>query len=173
MCETHGDDSDSIMGENCDEPATVERDAGSLIREAAGEYVFPVFAFSLFVWPLAGIALFVFARLAGGDGGFLPTLGVAAWGAVPEFARLFVGLVGIRYVLAGVTFTGPIQSFPDQVATVLAPLEVPLLVASIVTLLWQWYLLSAGIGEVHDLDTPAAAFAVGLPLAAWGLIALT
>ena len=173
VCDAHGDDPDSALGDGCDEPATVERDAGSLLQEAAGDYVLPVFVFSLLVWPVAGVALFALARLAGGDGGFLPTLGVAAWGAVPEFVRLFVGLVGIRYVLGGVTFTGPVQSFPDQLASVLAPLETPLFVASVVTLLWQWYLLSAGIGEVHDLDTPAAAFAVGIPLAAWGLLALT
>lgn len=173
VCEAHGDDPDSALGDGCEEPETVERDAGSLIQEAAGDYVLPVFFFSLLSWPVAGVVLFVFARIAGGDGGFLATLGVAAWGAVPEFFRLLAGLTGLRYVLGNTTFTGPVQSFPDQITTVLAPLDAPLLVASVVTLLWQWYLLSAGIGDVHDLDTPAAAFAVGIPLAAWGLLALT
>ncbi|AUX09047.1 hypothetical protein AArcSl_1416 [Halalkaliarchaeum desulfuricum] len=172
VCDTHGDDPDSIMAENCDEPATIERDAGSLLWEAAGEYVVPVFFFTLLVWPIGGVVLFAAARIAGGDGGFLATLGVAAWGAVPEFFRLAAGLAGLTYVLSTTTFTGPVESFPDQVLAALAPLELPLLVASMLTLLWQWYLLSAGIGEVHDLDWPAAAFAVGIPLAAWGLFGL-
>lgn len=172
VCESHGDDPDSVLGEGCDEPETIERDAGALLREAAGEYVAPVFFFALLVWPVAGVVLFVFARLAGGDGGFLATLGVAAWGAIPEFFRLFAGLAGLRYALGGTTFTGPVESFPDQLMGALAPLETPLLVASLLTLLWQWYLLTAGIGEVHDLPRPDAAVAVGVPLAIWGLIGL-
>lgn len=172
VCEAHGDDPDSALGAGCDEPETIERSAGALLREAAGEYVAPVFFFSLALWPIAGVTIFVFARLAGGDGGFLATLGVAAWGAVPEFVRLFAGLVGLRYALGGTTFAGPIGSFPDQLVTALAPLELPLLVASLVTLLWQWHLLAAGVEEVHDLSRSAAAVAVGIPLAVWGLIGL-
>lgn len=172
VCDSHGDDPDSALADGCDEPETIERSAGALLREAANEYVAPVFLFALAVWPVAGATFFVAARLAGGDGGFLATLGVAAWGAIPELLRLLAGLAGLQYVLAGTTFAGPVESFPDQLATALAPLEGPLLVVSLAVLLWQWLLLTAGIREIHDVDTPAAAAAVGIPLAVWGIVGL-
>ncbi|MEF8780196.1 MAG: Yip1 family protein [Haloferacaceae archaeon] len=172
VCESHGDDPDSALAEGCDEPERIERSAGALLREAANEYVAPVFLFALAVWPVAGTTLFLAARLAGGDGGFLATLGVAAWGAIPELLRLLAGLAGLQYALGGTTFDGPVESFPDQLATALAPVEGPLLLVSLTVLIWQWILLTAGIREIHGVETPAAAAAVGIPLAIWGIVGL-
>lgn len=172
VCEQHSDDPDSILGEGCDAPATIERSVGSLLMDAVSDYIFPVFFFTLLLWPLSGIVLYGFARLVGGTGGFLETLGVTAWGYIPEFVRLGVGLVGLTYVLSKTTFRAPVESFTHQFETAIAPLEVPFMIATMLLVLWQWSLLTAGIEEVHDLDTLTAAFAVGIPLAVWTLLAL-
>lgn len=169
MCDDVGGTSGAVPDQGCDEPETVERDAGAILREAVRDYVGMVAVVGLLFWPIAGVVLFVAARIAGGTGSFLPTLAVAAWGVVPEFVRLIAGLVGLRYVLGRATFTGPVESLPGQVTATLAPLDVPLTVVTLFVLGWQWIVLTAGIEDVHGLSRPAAGTAVGIPLAFWGI----
>lgn len=159
----------SSFEERCEEPETIERDAGSIVQEAANDLVPWLFVTPFLFWAIAGTVLFVGARLAGGDGGFLETVAVAAWGVVPEFLRLAAALVGLRYVLGRTTFTGPVERYPDQLATAIAPLDVPLLLVSLVVLGWQWLLLTAGLEETHDLPRPVAGATVGVLLAVWGV----
>ncbi len=170
ICAGFDDDPDSLVGDRCEEPETIDRDAGALLQEAANQYVPWTFVTVFLLWPVSGVALFAGARIAGGDGGFAETLAVAAWGVVPEFLRLAAGLVGLRYVLARTTFTGPFESYPDQLASALAPLEAPLLVVTLVVLAWQWLLLTAGIQETHELPRAVAAAVVGVLLAVWGVL---
>ena len=165
-CEVFGDD--SIHGDACDEPAEIERDAGEILREMAHEYVGHAFVMPFVLWALSGTILFVAARVTGGTGSAVKTFGVAAWAVIPEFLRLIAGLVALRYALRRSEFTGPVETLPEQFLTVVAPVETPLLVVSLLVLCWQWYLLTGGIREVHDLSRPAAAVAVGVPLAVWG-----
>ena len=160
----------SSLDERCDEPETIERDAGAIVQEAVNQTLPWLFVGPFVLWPIVGVTLFVGARLADGDGGFAETLAVAAWGAVPEFVRLAAGLVGLQYALGRTTFTGPVETYPDQLANALAPLEGPLLVVSLAVLGWQWVLLTAGIEERHDLSRPVAAAVVGIPLAIGGLL---
>ncbi|MCU4740124.1 YIP1 family protein [Halobacteria archaeon AArc-m2/3/4] len=172
VCEQHADDPDSAFGSGCDQPETVERDVGSLLREAASEYVGLAFFGTLFIWPIAGGVLFVAARTVGGTGGFLATLGVAGWGALPEFLRLAAGLAGLQYALGRTEFTEPFESFPTQLEAALASIQLPLLAVSLLVLVWQWSVLTAGLEEVHDLPRGVAAVAAGIPLALWGVLFL-
>lgn len=173
VCEQRGDDSDSVFDDKCDEPETIERDAGTLLQEAASEYLGMTFFGALLIWPIAGTVLFVAARSVGGNGGLLATLAVAGWGALPEFLRLGAGLAGLQYALGRTEFTEPIESFPTQIEAALASIQLPLLAASLLVLVWQWSVLTAGLEEVHDLPRAAAAVATGVPLGVWGLSFLT
>ncbi|WP_242509193.1 hypothetical protein [Natrinema altunense] len=44
--------------------------------------------------------------------------------------------------------------------------------ATVLTVLWQWYLLTGGLERAADLSRAAAATAVGVPLGVWLLLAL-
>ena len=165
-CEAFGDD--SIHGGACDEPEEIERNAGEILREMTNEYVGYAFILPFVLWALSGTILYVAARAAGGTGDVLSTFGVAAWTVVPELLRLIAGLAALRYALERTEFTGPVEALPEQFLAAIAPVETPLLVVSLLVLCWQWYLLTAGIREVHDISRPTAAVAVGVPLAVWG-----
>lgn len=170
VCDGPTSEQDSPLSDGCDEPATINREAGSLIREAVADYVPMAFVVGIAGWIVVGITLYVSARIAGGDGGFLPTLSVAAWGAVPELFRLLVGLVGLRYALGPVELTGSVESYPEQVLAAVAPLDPVLLVASLLVIAWQWFVLTPGIEMVHDLSRGGATAAVGIPLCVWAIV---
>ncbi|WP_276253744.1 Yip1 family protein [Halomontanus rarus] len=173
VCEQHADDPDSVFGSRCDQPETIERDVGSLLREAASEYAGMTFVGTLLVWPIAGAVLFVAARSVGGTGSFLATLAVTGWSALPEFLRLGAGLAGLQYALGRTEFAEPLESFPTQIEAAFASLQLPLLAASLLVLGLQWSVLTAGLEEVHDLPRGVAAVAAGVPLGLWGLLFLT
>ncbi|WIV67640.1 Yip1 family protein [Natrialbaceae archaeon AArc-T1-2] len=156
------------IDDGCDEPETIERDAGAMLREAAYDRTAHAFLGGLLLWPIAGTTLFITARLSGGDGGYLDTLGVAAWAVVPEFLRLVVALLGLRYALGRLELTGPVESYPDQLLAALASLETPLLPVTVVVFVWQWVILTAGLEETHGLSRTAAGVVVGVLLALWG-----
>lgn len=160
----------SSFDEGCDEPATIERDAGELVQEAATEYVSTAFVAPFSLWAIAGVTLFAGARLAGGEGRFAETLAAAAWGAVPELVRIAAALVGFRYVLGRTSFSGPVESYPEQLASALAVLDAPLLVVGLGVLAWQWVVLAAAVEEIHDVSRTAAGTVVGAPLAVWALL---
>ncbi|RQG90594.1 Yip1 family protein [Natrarchaeobius chitinivorans] len=164
VCDQHEDDPDSILGENCDEPATIERDAGALVQEAAHEYV-PIALISPFImWILGGIVLFATGRLAGGDPSVAGSFALAGWAAVPEFARLAAVLLGFWIVLRDVTITDP-ESQVDVIEGAMTSLEPFFLVVSLLVLVWQWYLLAGGLSRDANVPWRTAAFAVAVPLA--------
>ena len=171
VCEQHADDPDSAFGEGCDEPATIERDAGALVREAVNEYLWIAIVGPLVLWLLGGIVLFGAGRLAGGSPSFSGTLALAGWAALPEFLRLGVGLAGLWFVLSNVTITNP-ERGAAALQSAMAPVEPILVVASLVTIGWQWYLLAGGLSREAELSWGTAAFAVGVPLGIFSLFAL-
>lgn len=103
VCERHADDPDSVLGEGCDEPATIQRDAGALVQEEVNDYLWIGVVVPFVLWLVAGVVLFGAGRIAGGSPSFPGTLALAGWAALPEFLRLGVGLVGLRAVLSNAT----------------------------------------------------------------------
>jgi hypothetical protein len=171
VCADHADDPDSPLGQGCDEPATIQRDAGAILREAVDGYLWLAFVLPFVLWPVAGIVLFGAGRLAGGSPSFRGTLALAGWAALPEFFRLGVGLAGLWFVLSGVTITDPVRGVAAFEAA-MAPVEPVLLAASLVTIGWQWYLLTGGLEREAGLPRGAAALAVGVPLVLFSLVGL-
>jgi len=163
FCEQYEDDPDSPFGEGCDDPATIERDAGQLLREAVNDYLWIGVVTPFVLWLLGTVVLFAGGRLAAGDPSFAGTAALAGWAALPEFLRVVAGLAGLWYALRDLTITDPEQG-AAVLETALAAVEPVLLVVSLLTLGWQWSILSAGLSEDADISRGAAAVAVGVPL---------
>ncbi|MFD1598106.1 YIP1 family protein [Halobellus rarus] len=163
VCEQHADDPDSSFEERCDEPETIERDAGKLIREAVTDYLWIGIAGPFVLWVLGTVVLFAGGRLAAGDPSLAGTAALAGWAALPEFLRVIAGLAGLWYVLRDLTITNP-ERGADVLETAMASVEPAILAASVLTLGWQWSILSAGLSEDADISRGAAAVAVGVPL---------
>ncbi|WP_440770971.1 YIP1 family protein [Natronorubrum sp. DTA28] len=165
VCNTHGE----MTG--CDEPETIERDMGSMVQEAAHDVLWIGLVGPFVLWLVGGVVLFGAGRLANGDPSFAGSLALAGWAALPEFFRLAAGLGGLWFALEGMTITDP-----DRAATALesavAPVQPVLLLASLVTLGWQWYLLTGGLTREAEISRAAAAVSVGVPLGLFGLFAL-
>lgn len=171
VCEGNADDPDSVLSEGCDEPATIERDAGALVQEAVQDYLWIAVVGPFVLWGIAGVVLFGSGRLAGGSPSFSGTLALAGWAALPELFRLAVGLVVLRFVLSNVTITN-IEQAEAAFQSAMAPVEPVILVASLVTVGWQWYLLTGGLTQEADLSWGAAGLAVGVPLGVFSLFSL-
>jgi hypothetical protein len=163
ICEQYADDPDSAFGEGCDEPETVERDAGQLVQQAVHDHLWIGVVAPLVLWILGTIVLFAGGRLAAGDPSLSGTAALAGWAALPEFIRLVVGVTGLWYVLQDLTIRNPEQG-AEVLETAMTSVEPVLLGASFITLVWQWTLLSAGLSGDADISWSAAASAVGIPL---------
>lgn len=171
VCDRHGNDSDSHLGRGCDEPETVERDVGPIVYDMMTDYLGFAVVAPFLLWFLGGIVLFVTARLANGTPSISGAFALAGWAALPEFVRLGVGLVAIRYALSDVTITDP-ERADVLVQAAFAPIDPLLTFATILTACWQWYLLTGGMVHDADIEWPTAALAVGVPLAIWLLVSL-
>lgn len=158
--------------EHCDEPATVPRDAGTLVENAVRKRLWIGLVAPFVLWFLGAVALYGGARLAGGTPSFEGTLAVSGWAALPERFRLAVGLVGRSVVRHGVTITDPERALA-VVQTAVAPVRPVIDAVTIATAGWQWVLLSGGLGREADLPWKSAAICVGVPLALVVLLGLT
>ncbi|WP_436346002.1 YIP1 family protein [Natronorubrum sp. FCH18a] len=166
VCNTHEE-----MLDGCDAPETIERDMGAMAQEAVHDFLWIALIGPFVLWLVGGVVLFGAGRLANGNPSFAGSLALAGWAALPEFFRLAVGLGGLWVALEGVTITDP-----DRAVTVLesalAPVQPVLLLASLVTLGWQWYLLTGGMTREAEISRAAAAVSVGVPLGLFGLFGL-
>ena len=171
VCDRHGDDPDSPLGQGCDEPETIERDAGSIMYDVTSTYVGYVLIAPFLLWLLGGIVLYVAARIANGTPSLGGAFALAGWAALPELFRLVVGVVAVRYALVDVTVTD-LERLPSAVEAALVAIEPILALATVVTVCWQWYLLTGGMTHDADLEWRYAALAVGVPLVIWLLVVL-
>lgn len=163
ICESHGDDSDSVFADQCAGPETVDRDAGELLQEAINDYLWMGAVAPFALWFFGGLSLYVVGRLAGGSPSFVGALSLAGWAAIPEFFRLAVGLLGLRLVLQDLT-ADSVEQLETVVVEAMAPLDPILLVATLLTAAWQWHILSGGLSVEADIPWSKAAVAVAIPL---------
>lgn len=161
FCEHH--DSDAAITDRCDEPQTVDRDAGALFQEAVHEIIWVALFGPFVLWIGAGISLFVAGRVGGGSPSFAGAMSLAGWATVPEFVRLAAGLIGLYFVLGGLT-VDDFDALEPVVGSAIESLDSGLMVISLLVVGWQWYLLSGGLAEDAELSWPAAAAAVAIPL---------
>lgn len=163
ICAQHADDPDSIIDDRCDQPETIERDAGELVQETVYDYLWLGFVGPFLLWIIGTVVLFSVGRLAGGSPSVLGAVSLAGWAALPEFLRLGVGLGGLWFVLSDLTLT-ELEQAPAVFEAAMAPVEPVLFVASVITLAWQWTLLTGGLSQDADLPWRTAGIAVGIPL---------
>ena len=163
ICDQHGDDPDSVFGQNCDEPETIERDAGALLQETMQEYLWVALVGPFMLWLLGTGVLYVAGRLAGGMPSFAGTMALAGWAALPEFLRLGIALLVFHVAFSDVTITDP-ESETDVLLETIASQEPLLLAVSLVTIVWQWLLLTGGLTNDADIPWESAAIAVGVSL---------
>lgn len=167
ICESFED----VRPDGCDEPERIERSPGSLMRDAVSEYVGAALAGVFVMWVLGTVLFNLTARMLGGTPSLSGTAALAAWAALPEFLRLGAGVVAIHVAVSDVTVTDP-ESESQILVDALASVEPYLAVATLLTFLWQWYLVTGGLASDADLSRPAAAFAAVLPLTVALLFAL-
>lgn len=169
MCDA--DDPDSTPAAGCDEPKTVERDAGTLVYDAVTGYA-PMLLFAPFVmWILGAIVLNVAGRFAGGSPTWIGSLALSGWAALPELGRLVVGVAALRYALWDTTITN-VQQAPAALEAAMAPVDPIVTAATILTVAWQWHLLSGGLAVDADVSRGSARVVVGVALGIWLLLAL-
>lgn len=171
FCDQQSGASDSPVDENCDEPATIERDAGELVEEAVRDYLWIGLVVPFVMWFFGGAVLYGVGRLAGGAPSFGGTLALAGWAALPELVRLAVGLAGLRIALANVTITD-VERGADALRAAMGPIEPLLALASLLTVAWQWHLLTGGLTREAGISRGAAGVGVGVPLGIFALLSV-
>lgn len=156
-----GDSTVEMSG--CDEPKTIERDAGALVQEAVREFVGVAFVAPLLLWLLGTGTLYVAARVLGGSPSLAGSGALAGWAALPELFRIGAVLLTFRLALSDITVTDPEQA-PAVIRAAIETIDPVLLVISLVVAGWQWWLLTGGMVHDADLSRGAAAVATGVPL---------
>jgi len=168
FCDGTFEDSETGLSDNCDEPATIERDAGKLVEEATHDYLWVGLIVPFVMWFLGGVVLFGAGRLAGGDPSPGGAFALSGWAALPELVRLAVGLGGLRLAFANATITD-FERSAAALQAAMGPIDPLLTAASLLTIGWQWYILTGGLVEEADLSWGGAGVAVAVPLGIVGL----
>ena len=157
-CETFGDDSDSVLADQCDEPKRIEVDAGEELRDAATGYIhYGLLGVPLW-WIMFALALHVGARVAGGSGSVGDSFVIAGWALGAELLRLGAGIAAIWYALSNAAPAGSsFEALATDLVAAITGATGPLLVASAIAVAIQWVVVVAGLEAEHDLGRGAAA----------------
>lgn len=150
-----------VMRGGCDEPETIEREAGVLFWEAWTDVAWTVLLAFPLGWILYGIALHVTSAFVGGSGSIGRTFAVAAWGTIPEALLFVVSTIALGGVLQVTTTTVP--SDPEAfVAWVESGwVFAALLVVGVANVLWSSYVHYGGLIHARNLEATDAAIAAG------------
>lgn len=155
----------------CDEPKTVERDAGEIamepFRDAAWKFLlgFP------FLWLLSAGIMHGVAWLAGGDGTFGDTLAIGAWSGAVSTA---VSVPGVFLLASAVRSADLDAADPEASLTALEAsigAQEPVLTGlSLLGVTWTALIWFGGLVGLHEADDARAAVVAGL---LWLLMALS
>lgn len=163
ICDREADtEVERMQQERCDEPEQKTVAVGDLLRDAFAERLPLVFVGVLLGWPLYAVGLHVTSAIAGGNGSFLDTLAVAAWGMVPTMAQALVGL-GLLYAAFGsidLAASDP-ETLASQVKSLSERARGNNALLSLVVACWQGYVWTFGLKHARNLSTAGAAFAGG------------
>ncbi|GAB3410592.1 hypothetical protein GCM10027435_01370 [Haloparvum alkalitolerans] len=182
VCEQHGTDgggdgtdggtaTDGPFASSCEEPEYVDVDAGAELRDAVGGYVHYGFLGVLLWWVFSAGVFHAAARFAGGSARFGASLTAAAWALVPELLRMGAALALLYGALRSATVSAAgMEALADDVLAALATVEPWLVVASLLTVALEWWILAAAGESFHDLSRSSAAVAAAMP-AGFSLIA--
>lgn|GEM_PF-313570 len=141
----------------CDEPATVERDTGPMVREAFNEVAVYAFIGWMLAWAVGVILLHVGAKVADGVADMSDTFAIAAWSGVPSAVATLPTVAVIAYALRSedLTLEDP-ETTQAAIEAALASVEPILLVLAVVGTTWQAAVWYGGLRGLHDLDRQKA-----------------
>jgi hypothetical protein len=155
----------------CSEPRQETVEIGTLVWRAASDVLAWIFVGMIFLWLVGGVAIHLLVGGLGSQGSVGQTLEVLAWCGVVELVVVGISTVPLALSVQGLTLSGSdpaaIQSTLQSLGA--GPLGTLSTVIGVAGVLWQSYLLFAGLVAVHDVDRArvklvAALFAVVLVL---------
>jgi hypothetical protein len=157
-CETFGDEPDSLVAEECDEPARIEVDAGEELRDATtGSLHYGLFGVPLWC-ALFAVALHVGATVAGGTGSVGDAFVVAGWALAAELIRVAAGVAAVWYALSTATLSGgSVEALATDAVAAVGSATGPVFAASAVAVAVQWVVVVGGLEAEYDLDRGPAA----------------
>lgn len=147
----------------CDEPATIERDPGPMVRDAFAEVAFYVFLGWMVAWFVGAILLHVAAKVADGVADMRDTFAIAAWSGVPSALATLPAVAVMAHALESeeLTLEDP-ERTRATVEAALASVEPTLLAFAVLGTTWQAAIWYGGLRGLHDLDRLRAGIVAGL-----------
>lgn len=163
VCEEHGDDPDSAWYDGCNEPETIEKPMGEILRETFTERAGLIFVSPFLGWGFIALVLYGLSKLADGSGSFSETLAVTGWGMAPSALGAILAVVIVHFAVQSVEF----GSNPEVVASQVRQLSdggfgPASTVVDVAVAGWQGYIWAYGLRAVHDLSIGAAGLIAGL-----------
>lgn len=163
VCEEHGDDPDSVWYDGCNQPKTIEKSMGDILRKEFSERVGLLFVGTFLAWGFLAVVLHVLAKLADGSGSFLETLAVTGWGMAPTVLGAILGVVIIYFSVKSVEFGSDPEVIASQIRQLrnggIGPAST---VVSVAIAGWQGYIWAYGLRSAHDISIGAAGTIAGL-----------
>ncbi|WP_254537223.1 Yip1 family protein [Halomarina litorea] len=157
VCDDRSDDPESPRYDGCDEPATREVAASSLVWNAVSGQLPVAFGGSLAGWLVGAVGMHGLTALAGGEGSFGDSLAVAGWAQAATLPQLVV-VTGVFLTFAGgFDPTASEAALRSQVATFRSDLRSPVVVlGATVTTVWQGYVYYHGMRHARNVTRDAA-----------------
>lgn len=156
---------------DCEEPAEIQRDAGTLMWGSLTEYLPFVFAIPYVGWAVVGTLLYAAARLVGGVDSWGDTLAVWGWAMLADAVRALVTLAFFAWLIAGRTITADTEAELTAALEELVAAMPPVTVLALVVGLWQVAIVARGLSETQDVDPVGGAIASGLVIVPLSLLA--
>lgn len=159
------------MHDGCDEPETIERDAGELVWEAVRGLVPWAFLGTYLYWLVQGTLVHLVTRAFGGAGRWSDTMAVLGWATPAALLQALGALAFFAWLTAGETVTaGSEARLQAELETLIAGAP-EFNVLALVVGLWQVAIAAYGLAETHDVDPVGGAIASGLVLVPLSLLA--
>ncbi|MFC7044874.1 Yip1 family protein [Halobacteriaceae archaeon GCM10025711] len=149
----------------CDLPKTKTVVVGDMVWDVyTGEVLGLLFVGLLFLWPMLAVAAYLLTALFGGEGSFVETMAVVAWGMVPSAFQVVLSSVFLAVTVAGADFS---HSGPQMLAVQLEALtgggrRLPSAAISAGGLAWQAYVWTYGFKHARNLPASVAGATAGL-----------
>jgi hypothetical protein len=167
FCESPNSD----MHDGCDEPETIERDAGEMIWEMVVEFLPLIFVATYILWLVQGTVVHLLARAFGGEGRWTDTVAVLGWAMPAELLQAGGVLAFFAWLMAGETITaGSEAQLAAELEALLAAVP-EFNILAVAVGLWQVAVAAFGLAEAHDVDPVGGAIASGLVVVPLSLFA--
>lgn len=161
VCDDEADtEAEEMVQEDCDQPKQKTVVVGDLLWDAFSERLPLVFVGVWFGWLLYAVGLHFASALVGGQGSFIDTLAVAAWGMIPNALQAVVGLALLSVALGSIDLAASDpELLADQMRSLSERAQGDTALLSLAAACWQGYVWTYGMKHARDLSRGSAAFA--------------